>query len=113
MSEAAITHVREICMALPGATERASHGEPAWFVKDKRQFAMFANHHHDDRVAVWIAARPGTQEGLIASDPTRFFRPPYVGPRGWVGIWLDVEVDWNEVSDLIEDAFRHITAKRS
>ena len=95
-------------MAFPGATERLSHGEPTWFVKGKRVFAMLSDHHHNDRVGVWCPAPPGAQEILIASSPERFFRPQYVGPRGWIGIYLDVPVDWDEVAGLVEQAYRMV-----
>ncbi len=92
-------------MALPQATERLSHGEPCWFVAKGRSFASFANHHHDDRVAVWLAAPAGVQEMLIGGDPAKFFRPPYVGVKGWVGVFLDVPTDWEEVADLIRESY--------
>lgn len=90
-------------MALPEVTERLSHGEPTWFVR--KSFAMFADHHHDDRLAFWCAAPPGAQEAMVASDPKRFFRPPYVGPRGWLGVYLDVDVDWDEVAEIVREAY--------
>ena len=93
-------------MALPEATERLSHGEPCWFVAKGRCFAAFADHHHGDRLAVWLAAPAGIQEVLIASDPTKFFRPPYVGVGGWVGVYLDVPTDWDEVADMAKEAYR-------
>jgi hypothetical protein len=95
-------------MALPAVEERLSHGEPAWFYKGKKQIAMFANHHHDNRVALWCAAPKGAQEMLIGLNPHLYFRPPYVGPRGWVGVYLDVEVDWEDVRDIIQEAYRVI-----
>lgn len=80
--------MRALCLALPETSERLSHGEPTFFVH-KRVFVMFANNHHDDgRLAVWVPVPAGAQESLIASDPTIYFRPPYVGGRGWVGIEL-------------------------
>jgi hypothetical protein len=82
--------------------ERVSHGEAAWFIRGGRQVAIFADRHHDDRVAVWVAAAPGVQESLAAAHPERYFRPPYVGHRGWVGIFLDVACDWDEVAGLLE-----------
>jgi hypothetical protein len=107
-ASAALDALRAICLAQPEATERASHGEPSWFVRDKRQFAMFANRHHDDRVAFWCAAPPGAQEPLVESDRGRYFRPPYVGHRGWVGVYLDVDgVDWTRIEELVEAA--HLT----
>jgi len=104
--------VREICLSLPAVDERPSHGEAAWFVKGKRQFANTADRHHDDRVAIWCAAPPGVQEALIASDPSKFFRPPYVGPRGWIGVYLDVPINWTEVQGILEEAHRFIAAKK-
>ncbi len=88
-----------------------SHGEAAWFVKGK-QFANTADHHHDDRLAVWCAAPIGAQEVLVSADPKRFFRPPYVGHRGWLGIYLDAEVDWAELAAMIERAYRLVAPKR-
>ena len=107
-----LTKLRRICLALPETTERLSHGEPTWFVGDKRVFVMFADHHHDDRLACWLAAPPDAQRILIASEPERFFRPPYVGHRGWVGVWLNVPVDWDELADFVTDAYRTVAPKR-
>ena len=104
---AALERLRVLCLAQPGATERLSHGEPAWFARNGRQFAMFANRHHDDRVAVWCAAPPGAQAPLVESDPGRYFRPPYVGHRGWIGVYLDVVADWERIEDLVDAA--HLT----
>lgn len=88
MSQAQIERVRRICLALPATSERLSHGEPTFFVA-KKVFVMFANNHHDDgHIAVWLAAPPGFQADLIATAPDVFFKPPYVGTRGWVGIEL-------------------------
>ncbi|WP_084961218.1 MmcQ/YjbR family DNA-binding protein [Thermoactinospora rubra] len=106
-----LTELRRICMALPEVTERLSHGEPTWFVRGKKTFVMYADHHHDDRVAFWCAAPPGVQEELVAEDPGRFFRPPYVGHRGWLGVYLDVEVDWEEVAEIVADAYRAVAPK--
>ena len=100
-----LDRVRELCLGLPETTERLSHGEPAWFVRDKKLFVMFADRHHDDRVAFWCAAPPSVQEALLSEAPLRFFRPPYVGVRGWLGVYLDVEVDWKEVEGIVTDAF--------
>ena len=69
---------------------------------------MYADHHHDDVLAFWCAAAPGAQAELVASAPERFFVPPYVGGRGWVGVRLDVEVDWAEVAEIVEEAYRTI-----
>ena len=100
-------------MALPGVTERPSHGEPTWFVRDKNTFVTYADHHHDDRLAFWCAAPDGVQESLVQSAPDRFFRPPYVGHRGWLGVWLDVPVDWDEIAAIVGAAYRGIAAPRA
>lgn len=103
--------LRALCLALPETTERLSHGEPAWFVRGRRTFVTYADHHHDDRLAFWCAAPPGAQEALVGSDPERCFRPPYVGHRGWVGVYLDVPVDWGEIAELVADAYRTVAPK--
>lgn len=88
MSEKLIERVRKICLALPESSEKVSHGEPTWFVK-KKVFCIFANNHHGDgHVAVWVPAPSGVQAALIEAEPAVFFRPPYVGGKGWVGIEL-------------------------
>jgi hypothetical protein len=104
--------LRDLCLALPEATERLSHGEPTWFVRDKKAFVTYADHHHDDRLAFWAAAPPGVQEALVASDGERFFVPPYVGHRGWIGVRLDVPVDWDEIAELVADAYRVVAPRR-
>ena len=108
---AKLERLRSICLAMPGASEKVSHGEPSWFVGGK-QFATTADHHHDDRLSVWLAAPDGAQQVLIQAHPGRFFRPPYVGVRGWIGIYLDVEVDWVEVGIMVERAYRLVAPKR-
>jgi hypothetical protein len=108
---ATIEQLRSICMAMPGASEKLSHGEPAWFIGGK-QFATTADHHHDDRLSVWLAAPDGAQQMLVEANPNRFFRPPYVGWRGWLGIYIDVEVDWEEISIMVERAYRQVAPKR-
>jgi hypothetical protein len=104
--------LRRLCLALPETTERLSHGEPTWFVRGKRTFVMFADHHHGDRLAFWCAAPDGAQEMLVGAAPERFFVPPYVGHRGWLGVYLDVPVDWDQVADLVADAFRTVAPRR-
>jgi hypothetical protein len=103
--------LRRICLALPETSERLSHGEPTWFVRGKKAFVMFADHHHDDQLAFWCAAPPGAQHAMVAASPGQFFVPPYVGGRGWVGVYLDVPVDWDEIADIVEDAYRVIAPK--
>lgn len=103
-----LERVRQICLALPGAEERLSHGAPAWFAGG-RQFAHFWDDHHGDgRLAIWCAAPPGMQDTLTTADPERFFVPPYVGARGWLGVRLDRDPDWAEVEHLLGYAHRAI-----
>ena len=107
-----VDRLRTICLALPEATERASHGEAAFFVRDKKQFVCVDDHHHGaDRLAFWCAAPPGAQEALIAADAEHYFRPPYVGHRGWLGVRIDNDPDWDEVGEIVRDAFRQVAPK--
>jgi hypothetical protein len=105
---------RAICLALPEVTERPSHGAPTWFVRGKSSFVTLwaQGHHADDFPHLWCAAPPGAQEALLASEPGRFFRPPYVGVRGWIGVRLDGETDWAEIAELCQDAYRVIAPAR-
>jgi predicted DNA-binding protein (MmcQ/YjbR family) len=112
MSEVVLEQLRMICMSLPCATEKLSHGEPTWFVDGKKSFAMFCNFHHGLRLGVWCAAPVGAQEMLIATDSDKFYRPPYVGPRGWIGVNLDIENDWDEVADILREAYRHVAPSK-
>ena len=106
-----IQRVRRICLALPGATEKLSHGEPTFFVK-KRVFAMLStNHHHDGHIAVLIPAQPGEQQSLIASSPAIYYRPPYVGIKGWVGIELS-EISDDELGAHLTEAWKLINSSR-
>ena len=109
-----LPHVRSICMALPEVTERLSHGTPTWFVRDKTTFVQLwtHGHHQDDFPHLWCAAPPGAQAELVQSEPQRFFRPPYVGGRGWLGVRLDVDVDWDEIAEICVDAYRVVAPKR-
>lgn len=111
MAETPLTRLRELCTALPETTERLSHGEPTWFIRGKKTFVMFADHHHDDRLGFWCAAPPGAQEAMVAAEPDRFFRPSYVGHRGWLGVYLDVPVDWAEIGEIVTDAYRTVAPK--
>ena len=111
-ADAALARLRAVCLALPGVVERLSHGEPTWFTDRNRVFATFANHHHDDRVAFWAASPEGAQELLIATHPERYFRPPYYGHRGWIGMYLDIPVDWDEAADRLREAYAVIARPR-
>lgn len=104
--------VRAICAALPDVTEKTSHGSPAFFVR--RQFVMlWPDGHHDHGFPhLWCAAPPGAQEALVGAEPDRFFRPPYVGGRGWIGVRLDGRVDWAEIRALLEDAYRAVAPRK-
>ncbi len=102
---AAIERLRRICLALPEATEKIAWGESTW--RAGKIFAQMDTHHHGaDHVAVWLPAAPGVQEALVAEDPVRFFRPPYVGPKGWIGVRIDRKPDWRIVAGLVADAYR-------
>ena len=105
--------LRDICLAFPEVTERLSHGAPTWFVRGKKVFVtLLENGHHDVAFPhFWCAAPAGTQAELIAADPRRFFRPPYVGHRGWLGVRLDRDPDWAEIAELCEDAYRVVAPK--
>src|SRR5690606_31742842 len=106
-----LERVRRLCLALPGTSERLSHGEPTFFA-GKKVFVMFANNHHGDgRVAVWVPAPPGMQAALIERAPEKFFRPPYVGVRGWVGLEL-AQVTDEELSFHVHLAWDLIAPKR-
>ena len=107
--------LRKICLALPETSERLSHGTPTFFVGPKkgRVFVMFANDHHSDSIiGIWCPAEPGAQATLIEADPRRFYRPPYVGPSGWIGVRLDVAVDWDEIAEMAEESWRLVAPKR-
>lgn len=104
--------LRGLCLALPETTERLSHGEPTWFVRDRKTFVSYADRHHDDVLGFWCAAPPGAQAALVAGDPERFYRPPYVGHRGWLGVRLDRAPDWAEIAEIVADAYRVIAPKR-
>lgn len=106
--------LQKICLALPEAAEVNFGGHensPTFRVRDKI-FAMYQNDHHGDgKVAVWCKAPPGAQEVIVASDPDRFFKPPYVGPKGWIGARLDRPVDWDQLDDLIKGELSHDRAQ--
>lgn len=109
-TQACLQRLRDLFLALPGVTERLSHGEPAWFAG--KQVATFADGHHDDRVGFWAAAPEGAQQHWIALDPNRFFRPPYVGGRGWIGVYLDVDQDWDDIDEIVRAAHALIAPGR-
>jgi hypothetical protein len=107
-----LERLRAIGLGLPETSERLSHGAPSFFVRDKKCFLMLVDDHHGDgRFAIWCAAPPGNQELLVQADPERFFRPPYVGHRGWLGVMLHGPVDWDEIAGIVEDAFAAVAPK--
>lgn len=123
-----LARVRAACLGLPETSERVSHGGPAFFVnrrfspgveggrpplaRDTVGFVMFLDDHHGDgHLAIWCAAPPGIQEQLVEQEPARFFRPPYVGHRGWLGVELSVDPDWDEVAAICADAYRQVAPK--
>jgi hypothetical protein len=101
-----LERVRAACLALPEVTERLSHGQPTFFVRGRKAFVMYLDNHHDDgRLALWCAAPPGVQAGLVGTSPEQYFVPPYVGHRGWLGVRLDRELPWDAIAGAIEDAY--------
>ncbi len=112
MRDELLERLRAICLVLPQATERPGH-HVAFQVQEKTFVWFTDNHHNDGRIAVTFKAPPGAQDVLVGADPDRFFVPPYVGARGWVGLRLDPgPVDWDEVADLLTDSYRLIAPKR-
>jgi hypothetical protein len=109
-----LTRLRRLCLAFPEAHEVEAWGEPTFRVRNKL-FAMFAaasNLHGAGRAAVWCKAPPGDQELMVRMAPHRFFRPPYVGPSGWIGVYLDASTDWKELRGLLEESYRMTAPKR-
>ncbi|MBC7842251.1 MAG: MmcQ/YjbR family DNA-binding protein [Gemmatimonadaceae bacterium] len=109
-----LIRLRALCLALPESSEKVAWGAPTFRVRDKL-FAMYAsadNHHGAGRPGVWIKATPANQALLVDDDPTRYFKPPYVGPSGWIGVWLDKRPPWSAVQSLLEDGFRQAAPKK-
>jgi hypothetical protein len=112
-----LERLRKLCFALPDVVERVSHGAPTWWAgsaKSARTFATFAAYHHgSERVAVWVKSTLDEQQAMVRIAPRRFFVPPYVGPSGWVGVWLDgPEAAWDELPDLLREGWRLAAPKR-
>jgi hypothetical protein len=101
---AALERVRALCLSLPGAAERAAHGRPGFEVRGKTFVMFMDNHHGDGRLALWCKAPPGAQQEIVGADPARFFVPPYLGPRGWIGVRLDTGPDWGAVEACVREA---------
>jgi len=108
----ALRMVRTAALRWPETSERVSHGGPAFFIADKRCFVMFLDDHHQDgRLAIWCAAPDGVQMEMVVAEPDRFFRPPYVGHRGWLGVQL-LDVTQPELEAIVLDAYRQVAPKR-
>ena len=107
-----LAKLRRICLALPGAAESLNHGRPCFTVKDKTFVMFMDNHHRDGRIAIWCKAPPGDQADMVETDPERFFVPPYVGPRGWVGVRLERRPDWKTVEAIVTESHRMTGPKR-
>ena len=113
MASPPLPRLRRICLALPGATEVEAWGSPTF--RCGKIFAMYAaksDHHGGGRYGVWLKAAPGVQDFMIADRPTRFFKPPYVGTSGWIGVWLDRNPPWKEIALLVEDSWRLVAPKK-
>jgi len=108
----ALINLERICAHFPEVNVRPSHHTPTFFIGDKKVLChLWDNHHGDGRLALWCPAQPGVQAELAEREPERFFVPPYVGHRGWLGVRLDIDVDWDEVAGILDDAYR-MTAPR-
>jgi predicted DNA-binding protein (MmcQ/YjbR family) len=105
----AYNKVGRICMAFPEVEMKpfGGHHTPCWRVRDK----IFCGTGQEGRARINVKGAPGAQQALVASAPDRFFVPPYSGPKGWIGIWLDGDVDWDEVAELVEDSYRLVAPK--
>ncbi len=114
MPTSPLNRLRKLCLALPEAHEVEAWGEPTFRVRNKI-FAMFAsasNHHGRGRHATWVKAGPGDQAAMVAAAPDCFFVPPYVGPSGWIGIWLDGVLDWDDVAEFLRDSYRLVAPRK-
>jgi len=108
-----LKRLREVCLALPEAFEKEAWGECTFRVTGGSMFAMTDNNHHGSgHFAVWVKAPPMVQEILVKSDGKRFFVPPYMGPKGWVGVRLDSKAKWDEVADILKDGYLMSAPKR-
>jgi predicted DNA-binding protein (MmcQ/YjbR family) len=109
--ERLLAKIRKICLALPETSERLSHGEAAFFYREKKSFLNTDTYHHGaSHYSVWVAAPLGAQDLLVRGDPEHFFVPPYVGHRGWVGLMLDTDPDWEQIERVITDGYAQVAA---
>lgn len=108
----ALEELRALCGTYPEVSERLSHGTPTFFIRNKKTLCSIWDHHHeDDRLAMWCPAPAGVQAELVDREPERFFVPKYVGHRGWIGVRLDIDVDWDEIDQILRDAYRCVGPK--
>ena len=108
-----LERLRSLCFALPEVSERISHGSPSFFIRGKKLLCSFQpdGHHGQHGLSMWAPAPSGVQEQLLDDEPDRFYRPPYVGVHGWIGVRLDSDVDWDEIDGIVRDAYRHVAPK--
>ena len=115
-----LDRVRRIALAFPEVTERTSHGEPCFFIREKRPLCYFHDDHNSDgRISLWCPVPPGVQEEQVSAEPASFFAPPTSASgvfAGWLGVYLDTsgthKLDWREIAAILEDAYRHVAPKR-
>ncbi|MET9266661.1 MmcQ/YjbR family DNA-binding protein [Amycolatopsis sp. NPDC004079] len=108
-----LARLREVCLGLPETSERPSHGVPAFFVRGKKVFTMYVELERDgDRPTIWCPAPPDAQDEMVREEPERFFVPPFVGRSGWVGVRLDVDLNWEEVAEIIRESYRQVAPKK-
>ena len=114
MAASPLPRLRRLCLALPEAHEVIAWGEPTFRVRNKMfaTFASAANHHGRGRHAAWVKALPVNQDLLVRSAPSRVFVPPYVGPSGWIGLYLDDVADWDEIQRLLREGYLLVASKR-
>lgn len=110
MTAAPVPRLRALCLALPEVYERLNHGEPSWAVRG-RTVVTYSARRPEGRLGFWCPAPPGEREALVSAEPGRFFHPPF-GGRGWVGVYLDVRVDWAEVRELVVEAYRLVAPRK-
>ena len=114
MASSPLRRLRKLCLALPEAHEVEAWGEPTFRVRNKI-FAMYAspsNHHGRGRHATWVKAAPGEQAAMVGAFPEFFFVPPYVGKSGWIGMWLDGDLEWDDVAEFLEDSYLLVAPKK-
>lgn len=111
--KALFERIQKLCLSFPGSIERLSHGTPTFFINNKQSFVQYwVNHHNDGIIALWASAAAGVQSILIESNSEVYFRPPYVGHLGWIGIRLDRDATWTEISGVVEDAYLNKAPKK-